>query len=74
MPVLPLPTDDTIEALAEGVRARSRVFEDAGAMVAAGVPWAAAWDLPYADADAFLRGLRAAQREQAVTAARGHGE
>ena len=74
MPVLPLPTDDTIEALAEGVRARSRVFEDAGAMVAAGVPWAAAWDLPYADADAFLRGHHAAMREQAVTAARGHGE
>lgn len=74
MPVLPLPTDDTVEALADGARHRSRVFEDAGQLVAGGVPWDAAWDLPYADADAFLRGLRAAQREQAVTAARGTTE
>jgi len=70
VPPLPLPTMDVIEVLADAARSRSRVFEDAGAIVAAGVPWAAAWDLPYQDADAFLRGHAAAVREAEVHARR----
>lgn len=67
----PVLSDDTVESLAAGARSAERVYEDAGALVAQGVPWQAAWECPIEHLAAFQRAHAAETRRLAVEAARG---